>query len=86
MAKAKAEQTITSADTILIEIPWALKDEVNRTGYMQTHIDLHLRQEDHLQFRKLLYHLTESQARLSSGLFVKSPADVVRWMVEQLPK
>jgi hypothetical protein len=54
-------------------------------GYCPRHLDVQLAGDQPRRCRRLLDGLIAAGACLANGRPVKSPADAVRWLVDQLP-
>jgi hypothetical protein len=75
---AKLNETLT----LTLTIPAAAHAE----GYATRRIDTSLNHKEALAFKAILTALRASNTKLKSGRYVKKPADVYRWIAEQVER
>jgi hypothetical protein len=77
---AKKKMVLRSNDSVSIELPRG--EPV--PGYRTRHVELHLNAAQSDALAEILSGLRERHTVLASGRMVDKPADVIRWMLDQL--
>ncbi len=67
--------------SVTIELPWGPAKE---DAYVPRHVDFQLDAVQQQTIRRLFDALHRTQATLRNGRFPAGPADVMRWMLEQV--
>lgn len=78
--KPKQEKRDGQNETVLIELPLG---ELN-SQFPNSRVDLHLHNDNAKKMRRLLNGLKADNAKLINGKCVKTNADVVRWLLDQI--
>lgn len=83
----QAEKQGEPRETVLLELPPLVElTEGERTGYSSTHVEARFRGNEAVAFKRLLKSLQAANARLDrgEGPHVRSGADAIRWIVQQI--
>lgn len=78
--KPKHEQSGRQSPSVLVEIPIAPYD----SKWPNSHVDIHLDESRAKKLLAILNGLKRDKARLNNDMPVRSNADVVRWLIDQV--
>jgi len=79
-ASETSRPEISEGNIAIIKIPLAEQ----RSGYCARHVDVQLSGAQPETLRRIVDGLDASQARLKNGKRVTTPAEAVRWLIEQV--
>lgn len=78
-----SEKPVAIAERV-VEFDIRIPAASNAEGYATRRIDTSLNQREALAFKAVLLAMKQNNTRLRSGRYVKKPADVYRWIAEQI--
>lgn len=79
--EVEAEEKARAVDSVLVELPVSVADD---GGYHKRRIDMHLSKAQARALRALFDGLHEGGKRRRDGLYINTPVDAVRWLLETI--